>query len=277
MNVSQEEYVKMVDVYLRRLHKRSLNPTKQLLTFLHSGAVDAQLLAKRSLVFRTNLTKQNVESATLRMIVKAVKAENPKASGKSTLLVYERLSDGSRPLIASTELQTYLLPKWTDIDVQRSSLSGEVRFELDCDRCRMSVDSASLNVMVDSELRAKRQAPTNQTRNTDCVPGAKKNRCCRHRMEIMFKDMPGYEFVIQPYYFDAGYCHGGCPYRYNPASHHSSLQSILNKQNSSLAPRPCCAPSKLVKMDILHLDEYDNSKLKVSAWSNLKALECACA
>ncbi|KAK9497949.1 hypothetical protein O3M35_003844 [Rhynocoris fuscipes] len=141
----------------------------------------------------------------------------------------------------------------------------------------MRLRSPSLNVLVDKEtnIRKKRQLLHNQARRTDCYPGAKKRRCCRHTMEVVFKELPGYEFVLQPYGFDAGYCKGPCPYRYNPANHHSSLQSLIWKQKK-VGAKPCCAPSKLDKLEILHLDEHDNTKLKVASWSNMMVLECAC-
>lgn len=112
-------------------------------------------------------------------------------------------------------------------------------------------------------------------RKTDCYEENKK--CCRHSMEVVFKEIKGFEFIIQPKVFDAGYCRGKCPPRYNPAHHHALLQSLIWKQDKNKAPRPCCAPSKLVELEVLHVDENDPKKLKVSTWSDMRALECACS
>jgi integrin beta 8 len=96
-------------------------------------------------------------------------------------------------------------------------------------------------------------------------------------MEVVFKDLEGFGFVLEPKSFDAGYCKGRCPPRYNPAHRHALLQSLIWKQNRDRAPRPCCAPNKLTDLEILHLDEEDNSKLKVSKWKDIGVLECACS
>lgn len=102
-------------------------------------------------------------------------------------------------------------------------------------------------------------------------------RCCRHSMEVVFKKIKGFEFIIQPKVFDAGYCRGHCPPRYNPAHHHAMLQSLIWKQNPKNAPRPCCAPSKLVELEVLHVDEKDSERLKISTWANMRVVECACS
>lgn len=114
-----------------------------------------------------------------------------------------------------------------------------------------------------------------QNHRTNCYKS--NQRCCRHPMEVTFKELKGFEFIIQPKVFDAGYCHGRCPPRYNPAHHHSMLQSLIWKQNHQKAPRTCCAPSKLVELEVLHVDENDSEKLKISTWSDMKVVECACS
>lgn len=114
-----------------------------------------------------------------------------------------------------------------------------------------------------------------RTRKTDC--NKENQKCCRHTMDVVFKEIKGFEFIIQPKNFDAGYCRGKCPPRYNPAHHHAVLQSLIWKQDRQRAPRPCCAPSKLVELEVLHVDEEDPSKLKVSKWSDMRVLECACS
>jgi integrin beta 8 len=96
-------------------------------------------------------------------------------------------------------------------------------------------------------------------------------------MEVVFGDLEGFGFILQPKSFDAGYCKGRCPARYNPAHRHALLQSLIRKQNRDRAPRPCCAPNKLADMEILHADDEDPTKLKVTKWQNLRVLECACS
>ncbi|KAH8256469.1 hypothetical protein KR032_009424, partial [Drosophila birchii] len=102
-------------------------------------------------------------------------------------------------------------------------------------------------------------------------------RCCRNQLNVVFKDIKGFEFILQPKVFDAGYCHGRCPPRHNPAHHHALLQSLIWQEDHSRAPRPCCAPSKLEMLEILHIDENHSDKLKISTWSDMQIVECACS
>lgn len=112
-------------------------------------------------------------------------------------------------------------------------------------------------------------------RRTECANGNK--RCCRHRLDVVFKEVQGFEFIMQPLSFDAGYCHGRCPPRYNPAHHHAFLQSMIWQQSPERVSRPCCAPSKLEPLEVLHADEMDATKMKVSTWLDMRVLECACS
>ncbi|XP_023036610.1 uncharacterized protein LOC6651366 [Drosophila willistoni] len=102
-------------------------------------------------------------------------------------------------------------------------------------------------------------------------------RCCRHQLDVVFKDIKGFEFILQPKSFDAGYCQGRCPPRHNPANHHALLQSLIWQQDHNRVPRPCCAASKLTELEILHVDEEHSDKLKISTWSDMQVVECACS
>ena len=70
--------------------------------------------------------------------------------------------------------------------------------------------------------------------------------------------------------------------RYKPLSDHSLLQSLVRLRSGQgaswrSAPAPCCAPSSYESLDILHLDDQDPTKLKVTNWKNIKVSQCACA
>ncbi|KAG8315326.1 hypothetical protein J6590_073380 [Homalodisca vitripennis] len=93
--------------------------------------------------------------------------------------------------------------------------------------------------------------------------------------QVVFKDVPGFEFILQPYKFNAGFCKGRCPPRYHPASQHALLQSLVWQMYR--APRPCCAPHVLADIEVLHLDETDPSSLKVSTWKGMQVQRCACS
>ena len=117
----------------------------------------------------------------------------------------------------------------------------------------------------------------------DC--SATENKCCKDNMIVNFDEMEGFEFIVEPRQFNAYMCRGRCPARYKPLNDHSLLQSLLHiKQQKNLeqedsvkVKRPCCVPSKLSSLPILHLDENDPSKLKVTLWHNIIVTECACA
>ncbi|XP_071440240.1 bone morphogenetic protein 4 isoform X2 [Hetaerina americana] len=135
-----------------------------------------------------------------------------------------------------------------------------------------------VNVRGQNHARSKRSYDLMTPRKhgrTDCRRGGEK--CCRHQMEVVFHELKGFEFILQPKKFDAGFCKGRCPPRFNPAHHHALIQSLIWKQNRKLAPKPCCAPNKLKSLEILHLDEDDPTRLKVSHWEDMEVLECACS
>lgn len=132
-----------------------------------------------------------------------------------------------------------------------------------------------LNVLSRIGGRSKRHVDA--VGQTDCAIRSKKQRCCRHKMNVVFKQLPGYEYILQPYNFDAGFCKGGCPYRYNAANDHARIQSAMYRMRMGGAPKPCCAPSKLDSLEVLHLDEHEPSKLKITKMKHARVIECACS
>jgi hypothetical protein len=120
---------------------------------------------------------------------------------------------------------------------------------------------------------------------TDCKGmtfSGKKSRCCRRQMRVDLRDIPGFEFIQQPTTFDAHICVGRCPPRYNPTNDHSLLQSLMHLKTQHLdkadrIPRPCCAPTKMEPLDILHIDENDPTRLRVTHWKNVIVGECSCS
>uniref|UniRef100_T1JF94 TGF-beta family profile domain-containing protein n=1 Tax=Strigamia maritima TaxID=126957 RepID=T1JF94_STRMM len=108
----------------------------------------------------------------------------------------------------------------------------------------------------------------------DCNKESKK-KCCRHRMYVNFTHLR-MDFVVEPKGFEAYYCKGKCPRLYNPAHAHALIQSTMNARGINVKiPKPCCAPSKLSNLTIMHYDE--NRKLKVTDWTNAVVEECACS
>lgn len=127
--------------------------------------------------------------------------------------------------------------------------------------------------------RGMRKATRAKWKNLgDCQDGSdsgkRSSKCCRRSMNVRFKDVPGFEFIVAPEDFDAFYCSGKCPARFNPANEHALLQSLLNLHEDRNVPRPCCAPTDLTGLLILHYD--DSGKLKTDLWRDVIVTECGC-
>lgn len=103
----------------------------------------------------------------------------------------------------------------------------------------------------------------------------RRSRCCRRSMKVRFSDLPDFDFVQSPDDFDAFYCSGRCPPRYNPANEHALLQSLLKMKHKKKIPRPCCAPTALKGLLILHFNE--SGKLTTTYWDDMIVTECGCA
>ena len=125
-----------------------------------------------------------------------------------------------------------------------------------------------------------------------CNPDNNLTFYCRKRMPVELHDIQGFGFIYQPQQFDAAFCAGRCPPRYNPLNDHSLLQSLMHMRARAAAREdiregrywarpevksPCCSPASFENLDILHLDEMDPTKLRVTNWKDVIVSECACA
>ncbi len=132
-------------------------------------------------------------------------------------------------------------------------------------------------------LGAKRRRQRRRHRNDCRVGGGEKGnrrnrqpRCCRRRLTVDFTQLRGFEFIVEPSRLDVFVCAGRCPQRFDPATGHALLQSIVRAQSPASVPRPCCAPSRLSSHPILHVAP-DGKHLEVSHWKNVVAQECKCS
>ncbi|XP_046406880.1 univin [Ischnura elegans] len=234
--------------------------------------------------------------ATLRLLITApLSVAN---EGLMVRLYRPAVRAGRAPILISERRVTFhsrgphLAARWIDLDMT-SAMAAWLRdpasnkgLLFECQGCSFESGPAAaarpvVDVMVGVRPRHDRfrrsydpMTPRKRGR-TDCRRGGE--RCCRHRMEVVFHELKGFEFILQPKKIDAGFCKGRCPPSYNPAHHHAVLQSLVWKQNRKLAPKLCCAPNKLKALEILHLDEDDPTRLKVSHWEDMEVLECACS
>ncbi|XP_015513503.2 bone morphogenetic protein 4 [Neodiprion lecontei] len=235
-----------------------------------------------------------VDHATLRILI----GGSEDVEEEVEVSIYQTTRSSRKPIAVQKTRVGSSAPRWVDFDSTEAVVSwvhdGEenLGFEVEVRRRGSetynwkSVAPAALNVFtmsdrsVASGSRFRRATPDqlmslHRGRRTECKGQNKK--CCRHEMIVTFKDIRGFEFIIQPKTFDAGYCKGRCPPRYNPAHHHALIQSLIWKEDRKKAPRPCCAPSKLTELEILYYNENDPTKLKITNWKNMKVLECACS
>ncbi|XP_043797647.1 bone morphogenetic protein 2 [Apis laboriosa] len=249
-----------------------------------------------------DLDRATVDHATLRLLLHGPTTDQYYSQpSELDVLLYLGVSSFPRRSIRLIDrtrirLEDWRNSKWLEldatlavsswIDAPLSNLGLELEFLLDGETVTRTFSSPVLNVFTatpftsTTALRRKRSSPEqvmslHRSRRTKCKGEGKK--CCRHELTVMFKDLEGFEFIVYPKTFDAGYCKGRCPPRYNPAHHHALLQSLLWKEDRKKVPKPCCAPSKLDQLMIVYLDENNSTRLKVSDWKNIQVLECACS
>lgn len=159
----------------------------------------------------------------------------------------------------------------------------------DGDQSDESKNNPALNI-VGSVVRTKRKTghkkhgqleeakdyAISQPKKTFCRQDGDK-KCCRHKWEIDFRELGGYDYIIQPRNFDAGFCDGSCPYKFNVANNHAFFQSLARHQlKNSNVPNVCCAPTRLADMEVLHIDENDHTRLKVTTMKKMRAMKCSC-
>ncbi|XP_043286917.1 bone morphogenetic protein 4 [Venturia canescens] len=299
---------------LHTFHPAEGSPSKGLDRKPRSAGIEPEVAKRkeesRVLYFPIEIPEEDslMEHASLRLLLDARDTSIERTSHAISL--YRLKSPDSREFIARKVLFRGELaggPRWVELDAtelgnlwSEGSANRDIVVELKFECLEtgrelggrekqplivspvLNIFTASYPSREDSRgSRRKRRAnpehlmSVHKGRRTECRGENKK--CCRHEMTVTFKDLKGFEFIVQPKNFDAGYCKGRCPPRYNPAHHHALLQSLIWKEDRRKAPRPCCAPSKLDQLEILYFDENDPTKLKISSWKNMKVLECACS
>lgn len=233
------------------------------------------------------------------------------------LHVYHLIDDDERVWLFTKDvmMDSNSISKWIQLDLNKavnSWLNGsekQLTIQIYCEHCTKhgfkifnNLESSQLELQEDSHSkniptlniigkvmnRLKRKSPRKdkkkdnrrefmtQPKKTACHKD-KEKKCCRHQWIVDFKDVEGFEFVIQPLVFDAGYCEGTCSYRYNLAHTHAYIQSLLHHSGKNgNVPDVCCAATRVVDMEVLHLDETDPTKLKVSTWKKMRVMKCSC-
>lgn len=248
------------------------------------------------MVFPISASTEQAESATLRLFLP------PQDNDSTTIKVRLNQILGPRRRRILQDKELYLSkqsPKWCDIDVTKaynSWLIGQknLGLELVCLGCNNNLNpklAAITALIYNVQKRAKRDLSIDKRTISNCGPRhqkGKKKKCCRHEMNVTFKDLPFIQLgsIVEPQWYEAGFCHGLCPPQYNFATNHSRIQGLLHqiKKNEARAestkntiPKTCCAPSKLGDLQIIMVNRNDPTKLDVHTWEKMRVLECACS
>lgn len=120
--------------------------------------------------------------------------------------------------------------------------------------------------------RVKRQ---NDIERRDCVKGDGESRCCRFTTTIAFSDLGWNDWIIAPPDYEAHYCDGSCPDRFKMANTFAGIQARLHALYPNKFPKPCCVPSKLSPLTILHKDS--SGKYQFTDYPDMIVEDCKCA
>ncbi|ESO82089.1 hypothetical protein LOTGIDRAFT_82990, partial [Lottia gigantea] len=104
----------------------------------------------------------------------------------------------------------------------------------------------------------------------NCEENSNEKRCCRHPLEVDFVDF-GWDWVIAPIRYKAGYCNGECDSTYQDEYAHTYL-----RQRASLtSDGPCCTPTQHKPLSLLYFDHDQN--ILFTELQNMKVMKCGCA
>ncbi|XP_059468500.1 bone morphogenetic protein 4 [Neocloeon triangulifer] len=243
------------------------------------------------------LSWHGVETAVVRFVVQQ---HRQRARRRKTLVLrlFRVVPGGDDLLLDERQVDPPGGSRWLELDAAAAVHAWldqphtNLGLKIQCKGCRLSganidtqerpansSDGAVLNVLASkfaSSHSRQRRAVWNpkKIRGTPCK--GNKNQCCRHSMEVVFKDFADFNYVIQPAKFDAGVCRGRCSHKQH-TSYHAYFQSLIWRQDRSRAPRLCCAPHKLRSLEMLVLDPDDHSKLKMVNYKDMEVVNCGCS
>jgi hypothetical protein len=115
----------------------------------------------------------------------------------------------------------------------------------------------------------------------ECTKTRRGKTCCRRSLKVKFSELGISDVIIEPHEFDAHVCVGRCnnnnAKRLSFSSTHAMLQHILHQtKGKKFTPRPCCVPTKLAELDVIHLDAT-GTKLEVTVLKDAIVTECGCS
>ena len=141
------------------------------------------------------------------------------------------------------------------------------------------------------ERNARDESNGNRTKRSATLdllrlrPPPRIRRCGLRNFSIQSSELAVPFYIFAPKTIDINYCEGSCRHPIPgqiSSTTHSQLRSLLHEfsaKNTDLEGigQPCCAPTKLISLTLLILNETARPPLwSVTTWSGVKVLRCGC-
>ncbi|KAF7990341.1 hypothetical protein HCN44_000146 [Aphidius gifuensis] len=108
----------------------------------------------------------------------------------------------------------------------------------------------SVSTFIDDEI------PFYQQRRN--VHSSDKKACQMKSFRVNFIDLNWQDWIIEPAVYEANYCAGDCDFPLHShmnSTNHAVVQTLVNLLNPDLAPKACCAPTKLARLHIIYFSQ----------------------
>ncbi|XP_046578572.1 bone morphogenetic protein 7-like isoform X1 [Haliotis rubra] len=141
---------------------------------------------------------------------------------------------------------------------------------------------------MDTELHERRRRSARRRSRQDVTyadqpsypgnfPRFQRKACQRRTLYVSFRDLGWQDWIIAPDGYSAFYCDGECAFplgAHMNATNHAIVQTLVHLMDPFMAPKPCCAPTKLTAISVLYFDHNSNVVLKKYKGMIVKACGC---
>ncbi|KAK9301083.1 hypothetical protein QLX08_006423 [Tetragonisca angustula] len=101
------------------------------------------------------------------------------------------------------------------------------------------------------------------------------NMCKINSLYVSFKDLQLQDWIVAPTGYNAYYCSGGCSFpTTSNITNHAVIQSLIHCKRPDEIPNPCCVPTKLSPISVIHFVDDNNIALK--KLKNMVVDNCGC-
>ena len=300
-NVSEEELERKYQIYLRSVEqtKRAEEVKKQ---FLEEHSIPRSIVKHMTVMSKHERHKRSLKdvnddgveflhfnrsSVPVQRIIEEAKLEltftHHETPHQCRVTVTQLIADDDGIVLDTASIENNIVDLDISHAVQAWSWDASDRniLKLQFQNCPRNTETIfNIKYSKPKQRRSKRSLHTSSRLNQKHKHRKTRRRklCRKKTMEVDLDKLGGFDFIVMPRYFNAALCSGKCPPRYKPAGDHSLLQSLLSLHSRHKdVPAPCCSPSHYHGLDVLHLDDGDNTKLKVTNWKNVVVSSCSCA